>query len=210
MSHAAGTHPKMYRNLEILGKARSGNAKLHSVLFHNLCQSNHIGILKGEGFSLQFKLNPIFWSSYCCSSGFLSAQAPEFPVSWGVQGVLGSIPGQEWLPGLCGSLGLSSALQLGQSLWASSLLLCSTAAFPSMAQLLSRSKFSCLWHVGWECRKNIIGQPWEFLGWWYLCAEQWCPDVTDSFENPNLCDARIANIKIIFIQVFLSTLHSPL
>lgn len=59
MSHEAGAQPKVYRNLEILGKARSGNAKLQ-ILLDSLCQGNHMCVLKGGGFSLQFKPKTIF------------------------------------------------------------------------------------------------------------------------------------------------------
>lgn len=30
-----------------------------------------------------------------------------------------------------------------------------------------------------------------FMRWWYHCRELWSPDVTGSFENPNLWDAAI-------------------
>lgn len=184
----------MYRNLEILGEARVG---MQNCRFCWTASAKVIMCAYWRLGAFPCSSNPVFLKLLVLLFRLLSAQTPKFPWAEQCSSVLGSAPWQGWLLGSwqpCWGSALHCSWA-GRSAGPFEHLppLCRAAAFPSLAQLLSRSKLSCLRREGWESRKSIIAQLWEFMGCWYLCAGQWSPDVTHSFENPNLCDARIAN-----------------
>lgn len=121
MSHTAGTQPKMYRNLEILGEARVG---MQNCRFCWTASAKVIMCAYWRLGAFPCSSNPVFLKLLVLLFRLLSAQTPKFPMSWGVQQCAGLSPMAGMAPGLLAAwLGLSPALQLGRAfsraLWAS-------------------------------------------------------------------------------------------